>query len=130
MKAVISNASALPQHLKHKIVEYFGEGKLHETYGSTEAGFVTNLRPPFQLQKERCVGTPFPHTFVKLTDDNFCEVGPEEAGELWVKSPSAFAGRLPVSPRRSIPSPVPVSFSSPIVTTDPGSEVSVRQQPR
>ncbi|MFL2770984.1 MAG: class I adenylate-forming enzyme family protein [Rhodospirillaceae bacterium] len=92
MKAVISNASALPQHLKYKIVEYFGEGKLHETYGSTEAGFVTNLRPPFQLQKERCVGTPFPHTFVKLTDDNFCEVGPEEAGELWVKSPSAFAG--------------------------------------
>jgi acyl-CoA synthetase (AMP-forming)/AMP-acid ligase II len=92
LNAVISNASALPQHLKHKIVAYFGEGKLHETYGSTEGGFVTNLRPPFQLQKERCVGTPFPHTFVKLADDDFCEVGPEEPGELWVKSPSAFAG--------------------------------------
>jgi acyl-CoA synthetase (AMP-forming)/AMP-acid ligase II len=92
MKAVISNASALPQHLKHKIVEYFGEGMLHETYGSTEGGFVTNLRPPFQLEKERCVGTPFPHTLVKLTDDDFNEVGPEEPGELWVKSPTAFAG--------------------------------------
>ncbi len=92
LKAVISNASALPQHLKHKIVPYFGEGLLHETYGSTEAGFVTNLRPPFQLEKEGCVGTPFPHTFVKLADDDFNEVGPEEPGELWVKSPSAFAG--------------------------------------
>jgi long-chain acyl-CoA synthetase len=92
LKAVISNASALPQHLKHKIVPYFGEGMLHETYGSTEAGFVTNLRPPFQLEKEGCVGTPFPHTFVKLADDDFNEVGPEEPGELWVKSPSGFSG--------------------------------------
>ena len=92
MKAVISNAAPLPQHLKHKIVDYFGEGLLHETYGSTEAGFATNLRPPYQLQKERCVGTPFAHTFVKLTDDDFNEVGPEEPGELWVKSPSAFNG--------------------------------------
>ncbi|MEQ9422590.1 MAG: class I adenylate-forming enzyme family protein [Rhodospirillaceae bacterium] len=92
LKALISNASALPQHLKHKIVAYFGEGLLHETYGSTEAGFVTNLRPPYQLQKERCVGTPFAHTFVKLTDEDFTEVGPEEPGELWVKSPSAFNG--------------------------------------
>lgn len=92
LKAVISNASALPQHLKHDIVEYFGEGLLHETYGSTEGGFVTNLRPPFQLEKERCVGTPFPHTFVKLADDDFNEVGVNEPGELWVKSPSAFNG--------------------------------------
>ena len=92
MKAVISNASALPQHLKHKIVEYFGEGMLHESYGSTEGGFVSNLRPPYQLLKKRCVGTPFAHAFVKLTDDDFNEVGPEEPGELWVKSPSAFTG--------------------------------------
>ncbi len=92
MKAVISNAAPLPQHLKYKIVDYFGEDLLHETYGSTEAGFATNLRPPYQLQKERCVGTPFAHTFVKLTDDNFNEVPPEEPGELWVKSPSAFNG--------------------------------------
>ena len=82
----------MPQHLKHKIVEYFGEGLLHESYGSTEGGFVSNLRPPYQLLKERCVGTPFTHAFVKLTDDDFNEVGPEEPGELWVKSPSAFTG--------------------------------------
>lgn len=92
LKGLISNASALPQHLKHKIVEYFGEGLLHESYGSTEGGFVSNLRPPYQLTKERCVGTPFPHTFVKLTDDDFNEVGPNEPGELWVKSPSSFSG--------------------------------------
>ena len=92
LKAVISNASALPQHLKHKIVEYFGEGLLHETYGSTEGGFVTNLRPPYQLVKERCVGTPFAHTFIKLADDDFNEVATGEPGELWVKSPSAFSG--------------------------------------
>ena len=90
LKAVISNASALPQYLKHKIVEYFGEGLLHETYGSTEGGFVTNLRPPYQLQKEQCVGTPFAHCSVKLTDNCFNEVPANEPGELWVKSPSGF----------------------------------------
>jgi long-chain acyl-CoA synthetase len=91
LKAIISNASALPQHLKHKIVEYFGAGLLHETYGSTEGGFVTNLRPPYQLQKEQCVGTPFAHCLVRLADENFNEVPVNEPGELWVKSPSGFS---------------------------------------
>ncbi len=92
IKALISNAAPLPQTLKHQIVDYFGDNVLHETYGSTEAGFVTNLRPPYQLSKERCVGTPFAHTFVRLTDDDFNEVGPDTVGELWTSSTSAFNG--------------------------------------
>lgn len=92
IKALISNAAPLPQTLKHQIVDYFGDNVLHETYGSTEAGFVTNLRPPYQLSKERCVGTPFAHTLVKLTDDDFNEVGVDTVGELWTSSTSAFNG--------------------------------------
>jgi long-chain acyl-CoA synthetase len=56
LKTIISNASALPHALKMQVIEYFGGGILHETYGSTEAGVVCNLRPIDQLRKNRCVG--------------------------------------------------------------------------
>ena len=92
LKSIISNAAPLPQATKEQIVTYFGEGRLHETYGSTEAGFVTNLRPPDQLRKKRCVGTPFAHTIVELRDDQGSVVGADEVGELWTQSPSAFKG--------------------------------------
>ena len=45
--------------MKEQIIDYFGEGLLHETYGSTEGGVVTNLRPHDQLRKVNCVGLPF-----------------------------------------------------------------------
>jgi long-chain acyl-CoA synthetase len=92
IKTVISNAAPLPQALKEKIVAYFGEGKLHETYGSTEAGIVTNLRPPDQLRKQRCVGTPFLNTLVRILDDAGQECAPEAVGELFSLSPYFFTG--------------------------------------
>ena len=59
LKALVSNAAPLPQRTKETIVDYFGDGMLHEIYGSTEGGIVTNLRPPDQLRKQQCVGRPF-----------------------------------------------------------------------
>jgi acyl-CoA synthetase (AMP-forming)/AMP-acid ligase II len=59
LKALVSNAAPLPQYTKELIVDYFGDNVLHETYGSTEGGIVTNLRPKDQLRKQQCVGKPF-----------------------------------------------------------------------
>jgi long-chain acyl-CoA synthetase len=92
IKTIICNAAPLPQATKEQIVAYFGPGILHETYGSTEGGIITNLRPPDQLRKERCVGLPFPNTLVKLVDDKGNEVGPGEVGELFSISPYLFNG--------------------------------------
>jgi long-chain acyl-CoA synthetase len=92
LRAVISNAAPLPQAMKEKIVEFFGEGLLHETYGSTEASIVSNLRPPDQLRKQQCVGQPFPYTLVELRDDDGNEVGADEVGELFSRSPYLFDG--------------------------------------
>ena len=79
LRAIISNAAPLPQTSKEKIVGFFGDGLLHETYGSTEASIVTNLRPEDQLQKHNCVGLPFPATLVKIIDaqGNECAAGPD-----------------------------------------------------
>jgi len=92
LRTVISNAAALPQTMKEKLVAYFGEGLLHETYGSTEAGIVTNLRPPDQLRKQQCVGQPFPATRVELRRDDGSLCATDEVGELFSSSPYLFNG--------------------------------------
>ena len=94
LQTIISNAAPLPQATKERIVEYFGDGLLHECYGSTEAGIVTNLRPGDQLIKQNCVGLPFTSTLVKIADEqgNECAVG--ELGELFSQSPFLFDGYL------------------------------------
>ncbi len=92
LKAVISNAAALPQAMKERLVAHFGPGLLHETYGSTEAGIVSNLRPPDQLRKLKCVGQPFPCTEVELRRPDGRVCGPDEVGELFSRSPYLFNG--------------------------------------
>ncbi len=92
LTTVISNAAALPQAMKETLVEYFGPGILHETYGSTEAGIVCNLRPADQLRKKACVGQPIAGTLVKVTDDEGNVCGPDEVGELFSTSPYLFNG--------------------------------------
>jgi long-chain acyl-CoA synthetase len=92
LRTVISNAAALPQAMKEKLVAYFGVGLLHETYGSTEAGIVTNLRPADQLRKASCVGQPFPATLVEIRRDDGSLCGADEVGELFSTSPYLFNG--------------------------------------
>ena len=92
LRTIMSNAAALPQAVKEKIVAYFGEGLLHETYGSTEAGIVTNLRPRDQLVRKQSVGHAFAVTQVRLLDDKGREVSIGEVGELHSLSPYIFNG--------------------------------------
>jgi len=92
LKSMISNASALPQAMKEKIIGLWGEGLLHETYGSTEIGLATNLRPADQLRKQQCVGLPFPCTQVKLLDEDGQPTPRGEIGELFTLCPFMFNG--------------------------------------
>ncbi|MBT6277390.1 MAG: AMP-binding protein, partial [Chromatiales bacterium] len=92
LKTIVSNAAPLAQATKERIVDYFGEDILHETYGSTEVGIATNLRPPDQLRKEKCVGLPFVGVQVKILDDDGQLVAPDEVGELYSTSPYLFNG--------------------------------------
>ena len=89
---IISNAAPLPQVLKEKIVEYFGENRLFEIYSSTEAGLVSSLRPPDQLRKTSCVGLPHAFTEVRIVGEDGAECAPGEVGELFSRSPFMFSG--------------------------------------
>lgn len=92
LRTIMSNAAALPQVMKERIVDYWGPGLLHETYGSTEAGVVTNLRPAYQLTKPRSVGPAFALNRIRLLDATGNEVKRGEIGELYSASPYVFNG--------------------------------------
>ncbi len=89
---MVSNAAPLPQHTKELIVDYFGDGVLHETYGSTEGGIVTNLRPFDQLRKQQCVGKPFLMNRVRLLSEGGAPIADGDVGELYSNSPCLFLG--------------------------------------
>jgi acyl-CoA synthetase (AMP-forming)/AMP-acid ligase II len=92
LRTIISNAAALAQPLKEKIIDYFGDGLLHETYGSTEAGIVTNIRPVDQLRTDRSVGRAFALNEIRLLSSDGEEVPVGAVGELFSRSPYHFNG--------------------------------------
>ena len=92
LQTIISNAAPLAQVMKERIVDYFGDTVLFECYGATEAGVISNLRPPDQLRKPQCVGLPFPFTEVRITAADGSDVAVGEVGELRSRSPYLFNG--------------------------------------
>jgi acyl-CoA synthetase (AMP-forming)/AMP-acid ligase II len=92
LRTVISNAAALPQEYKERAIEYFGRAVLHETYGSTEAGIVTNIRPDDLRRKPHSVGRAFAATEIDLVDDEGRPVEVDQVGELYSRSPFLFNG--------------------------------------
>jgi long-chain acyl-CoA synthetase len=92
IKAIISNAAALPQASKERFAALWGNRLLHETYGSTEAGIVTNIRPADQLRKQNSCGTPFPLIEIELRNDEGREVETGHVGELFCRGPYTFNG--------------------------------------
>ena len=92
LKTIISNAAALPQHAKAFAQQQFGAGLLHETYGSTEAGIVTNIRPEDVMRKPGSVGLPFANMEVEIRREDGSIAAPGETGELFARGPTAFSG--------------------------------------
>jgi len=86
------NAAPLPQELKLWTLDTFPQVGVHELYGSTEAGVVTDLRPPDQRRKERCVGPPWFMTEVRIVDAEGDPVEPGEVGLLYSRSPFLMNG--------------------------------------
>jgi fatty-acyl-CoA synthase len=91
-KLLISSAPAR-KDTKLALMDYFRRSKLYEAYGSTEAGWVTLLRPEEQLTKlgsigRECLGTGR----IKLLNPDGAEVADGEVGEIYSRTPYAFQG--------------------------------------
>jgi long-chain acyl-CoA synthetase len=92
LRTILSNASALPEHTKLRILERWPDVRLFEIYGSTEAGTVTSLRPEDQLRKQRCVGLPLALTEIEVRGADGAGTAMGEVGQLWARSPFLFSG--------------------------------------
>ena len=92
MICLIANAAPVPYALKQEIIDKLGDGFLYEVYGSTELGVDTVLRPEDQLRKPGSCGKPYGGIEVRIVKDDGSVAGPNEAGELFVRTSLAMDG--------------------------------------
>ena len=93
-KLMISSAPAR-KDTKLAILDYFRNSELYELYGSTEAGWVTLLRPDEQINHLGSVGREWTGSGpVKMLDHDGREVRDGEVGELFSCTPYTFDGYL------------------------------------
>lgn len=91
-KLMISSAPAR-RETKLAIMEHFRNSQLFELYGSTEAGWVSLLRPDEQLTKLGSVGREWTGTGpIRILDHEGREVPDREVGELFSRTPYVFDG--------------------------------------
>jgi len=103
-KLMISSAPAR-KDTKLAILDYFKNSQLYELYGSSEAGWVTLLRPDEQINHLGSVGREWTGSGpVKILDPAGKEVPDGDVGELYSCTPYTFDGYLndPVKTRESI----------------------------
>ena len=91
-RLLVSSAPANAS-LKQAIQQMFPNGQLYELYGSTEAGWVTLLRPEEQMRKLGSVGREWVGSGpIKLMNAQRQEVPDGEVGELYSCTSYAFEG--------------------------------------
>ncbi|MGY0195745.1 class I adenylate-forming enzyme family protein [Leptothrix sp. BB-4] len=91
-KLMISSAPAR-RDTKLAILQHFRNGRLYELYGSTEAGWVTLLRPEEQIERLGTVGREWAGSgAIRLLDADGREVPDGEVGELHSRTPYVFDG--------------------------------------
>ena len=93
-KLMVSSAPAR-KDTKLAILDHFRNSQLYELYGSTEAGWVTLLRPEEQIEHLGSVGREWTGSApIRMLDPQGSEVPDGEVGELFSCTPYAFDGYL------------------------------------
>ncbi len=83
MKFAIHAAAPCPIDVKHKMIAWWGESII-EYYGATEGGGTLATAAQW-LQYPGTVGTVWPNSSLKITDDDGTEVPTGTPGTVWMK---------------------------------------------
>ncbi|HKX16772.1 MAG TPA: AMP-binding protein [bacterium] len=90
---LLTSSAPARRETKLAVMEHFKNSQLYELYGSTEAGWVTLLRPDEQFTKLGSVGRELTGSGrIKILDDDGHEAPNGEVGELYSRTPYTFAG--------------------------------------
>lgn len=92
LRVIVSGAAPLATTTKEAIFKCFPGVELHEFYGLTETGLITNLRPADQLRKVRCAGQAFLNMEFKVVDAQGNHVSVGEVGEIVTRGATLFDG--------------------------------------
>jgi acyl-CoA synthetase (AMP-forming)/AMP-acid ligase II len=92
LKKLNYGASPIPRNVLEMALEYFKNIKITQSYGSTEDGLLTVLKPYEQLRKFGCTGRPLLFVDVRVVDQEGCEVLPGETGEIVTRGPHVMKG--------------------------------------
>jgi long-chain acyl-CoA synthetase len=87
IRIITTGASPCPHSVKEKVIAYFGDHCLFESYGSTEVGLVTRMLPQDHLRKPGSCGRIIDDVEVKLLDADGAHVPTGGIGEIHVKTP-------------------------------------------
>ena len=91
VQAIISSGAKWTEDSKKRAKEVFGESKLFEFYGSSEASYISYLDMNSD-DKASSVGKPFPGVTISIRDNHFQEVPQGEIGQLYIQSDMMFSG--------------------------------------
>ena len=93
VQRLMVSSAPVRRETKLAILDQFRNAGLHELYGSTEAGWVTLLRPEEQIAKLGSVGREWAGSGpIRLLDPDGCEVADGDVGELFSWTPWVFDG--------------------------------------
>jgi len=92
LRVIVSGAAPLATTTKEAIFECFPGVELHELYGLTETGLITNLRPADQMRKVRCAGQAFINMEFRVVGEDGGDVACGEVGEIITRGPTLFDG--------------------------------------
>lgn len=92
LRVIVSGAAPLATATKEAIFECFPGIELHELYGLTETGLITNLRPEDQMRKVRCAGQAFINMQFRVVDPDGDDAASGEVGEIITRGPTLFDG--------------------------------------
>jgi long-chain acyl-CoA synthetase len=88
MRTLAHAGAPIRLETKRKVLKAFPEGSVWEFYGSTE-GQATRISTSEWLRKPGSVGTALPGAEIVVLDDDGRALGPNEAGQVWVRDPGA-----------------------------------------
>ena len=91
LRVVACSGSVLPVEVAQRFTKAFGD-VIYNMYGSTEVAYATVATPQDLREAPGTVGRPLRGAVVRLVGDNGDEVGPGEAGRIFVGNPMTFQG--------------------------------------